>query len=216
VGSDMRIRDRPGIYAVGDYDLAVCIIGKVAREKIVDGRAVRVGDLLLGLPSAGLHANGYSLARLAFDLDGPPDEVRERLTTIPPGCAESLGALLLAEHRSYAAELLPAIDAGRIHALAHITGGGLVDNVPRVLPAHLAAHLDAGRWETPPLFTAIQDAAHVTDAEMYRVFNMGIGFVVIVGRYYAESIQRQLLEDRVPTFVIGEVRAGEPGVEFVV
>ncbi|MGI8691194.1 MAG: phosphoribosylformylglycinamidine cyclo-ligase [Thermomicrobiales bacterium] len=184
----------PGIYAAGDYDLAGCIIGTVAREKILDGRAVRAGDLLLALPSAGLHTNGYSLARRAFDLDGSADAVRARLATIPPGCAEPLSALLLAEHRSYAADLLPAIDAGRVHALAHITGGGLVDNVPRVLPAHLAARFDAGQWEVSPLFTAIQDAAHVTDAEMYRVFNMGIGMVLILAPDQLDDVQALLPE----------------------
>jgi len=184
----------PGIYAAGDYDLAGCIIGTVAREKILDGRAVRAGDLLLGLPSAGLHTNGYSLARRAFGLDSAPDAVRARLATIPPGCAAPLGELLLAEHRSYAADLLSAIDAGRIHALAHITGGGLVDNVPRVLPAHLAARFDTGRWEVPPLFTAIQGAAHVTDAEMYRVFNMGIGMVMIVAPDDVDGVQALLPE----------------------
>ncbi len=179
----------PGIYAAGDYDLAGCIVGGVARGRILDGRAVREGDLLLGLPSAGLHTNGYSLARRAFGLDGPTDAVRARLATIPPGCAEPLGALLLAEHRSYAAALLPAIEAGLIHALAHITGGGLVDNVPRVLPAHLAAHFASSRWTIPPVFTAIQDAARVAEAEMYRVFNMGIGMVAVVAPDHLGDVQ---------------------------
>ncbi len=202
----------PGIYAAGDYDLAGCIIGTVAREKILDGRAVRAGDLLLGLPSAGLHTNGYSLARRAFGLDGSPDAVRARLATIPPGCAEPLTNLLLAEHRSYAADLLPAIDAGRIHALAHITGGGLVDNVPRVLPAHLAAQCDAGQWETPPLFTAIQDAAHVTDAEMYRVFNMGIGMVVIISPDDMDDVKAMIPE----ATIIGAVAARGDGDAVVI
>ncbi len=170
----------PGIYAVGDYDLAGCIVGSVARSDILDGSAVRAGDLLLGLPSAGLHTNGYSLARRAFNLDGPPEAMRARLAMIPDDLTEPLGTALLAEHRSYAAALLPAIDAGLLHALAHITGGGLVDNVPRVLPAHLAAHIEPSRWTIPPLFAAIQSGAQVADAEMYRVFNMGIGMVAVV------------------------------------
>ncbi|MHB8648345.1 MAG: phosphoribosylformylglycinamidine cyclo-ligase [Thermomicrobiales bacterium] len=182
----------PGIYATGDYDLAGCIIGSVARGKILDGRAVRAGDLLLGLPSAGLHTNGYSLARRAFGLDGPSDAARERLATIPPGCAEPLGDLLLTEHRSYAAAVLPVIEAGLIHALAHITGGGIVDNVPRVLPAHLAARFDANRWEVPPLFTAIQERANVTDAEMYRVFNMGIGMVAVVSPDQIDEVKAMI------------------------
>jgi phosphoribosylformylglycinamidine cyclo-ligase len=191
----------PGIYAAGDYDLAGCIVGSVARQHILDGRAVRDGDVLLGLPSAGLHTNGYSLARRAFGLDGPLETVHQRLAIIPPGCAAPLGILLLAEHRSYAASLLPALDAGRIHALAHITGGGLVDNVPRVLPAHLAAQFDADRWEIPPLFTAIQEAAHVADAEMYRVFNMGIGMVAVVAPDQVDAL-RALIPD---AMVIGAV-----------
>lgn len=182
----------PGIYAAGDYDLAGCIIGSVARERILDGDAVRDGDVLLGLPSAGLHTNGYSLARRAFGLDGTPETVRQRLTIIPPGCAAPLDTLLLAEHRSYAASLLPVLDAGRIHALAHITGGGLVDNVPRVLPAHLAAQFDTDRWEVPPLFTAIQEAAHVADAEMYRVFNMGIGMVAVVAPDQVDAMRAMI------------------------
>ncbi|HEY8293501.1 MAG TPA: phosphoribosylformylglycinamidine cyclo-ligase [Thermomicrobiales bacterium] len=191
----------PGIYAAGDYDLAGCIIGSVAREHILDGRAVRDGDVLLGLPSTGLHTNGYSLARRAFGLDSPPETVRERLVAIPPGCAKPLGELLLAEHRSYVAATLPAIEAGHIHALAHITGGGIVDNVPRVIPAHLAARFDASRWEVPPLFTAIQDAAGVTDAEMYRVFNMGIGMVAVIAPDRVKDVQAMIPD----ALVVGDV-----------
>lgn len=203
----------PGIYAAGDYDLAGCIIGSVARERILDGRAVRAGDVLLGLPSAGLHTNGYSLARRAFGLDGAPETVRQRLTIVPPVCAAPLGDLLLAEHRSYAASLLPALDAGLIHALAHITGGGLIDNLPRVLPAHLAAHLSPGQWTISPIFTAIQDAAHVADAEMYRVFNMGIGMVVVVSPDQVDAV-RAMIPDAT---VIGAVvpRGDGDGVRIV-
>lgn len=170
----------PGIYRAGDYDLAGCIIGSVAREKIIDGRGVRVGDVILGLPSDGLHTNGYSLARHAFGLDGEPDDIFERLATIPDGCTQSLGVMLLAAHRSYAAQLRPALDAGILASLAHITGGGLVDNVPRVLPASVTARFDPTTWTIPPIFGAIQRAAQVADAEMYRVFNMGIGMVAVV------------------------------------
>ncbi|MDQ6601699.1 MAG: phosphoribosylformylglycinamidine cyclo-ligase [Chloroflexota bacterium] len=191
----------PGIYAAGDYDLAGCIIGSVSRGAILNGSKVQVGDLLLGLPAAGLHTNGYSLARRAFGLDGPPEEVRERLAATPQGLSTSLGASLLAEHRSYAATLLPAIDAGPIHALAHITGGGLVDNVPRVLPAHLAAHIEPSRWAIPPLFAAIQAGAQVADAEMYRVFNMGIGMVAVISLDHLADVQA-MLPDAV---VIGKI-----------
>ncbi len=191
----------PGIYAMGDYDLAGCIIGTVERGKILDGHAVRDGDLLVGLPSAGLHTNGYSLVRRAFGLDGLPAEVRARLAIIPPGCAAPLSELLLAEHRSYAAVLLPAIETDCLHALAHITGGGLIDNVPRVLPTHLAARFDASRWEVPPLFTAIQDAAQVDDMEMYRVFNMGIGMVAVISPDQIDDVMAFLPE----AIVVGAV-----------
>lgn len=175
----------PGIYAAGDYDLAGCIIGSVARGKIIDGRGVNAGDVVFGLPSVGLHTNGYSLARRAFALDGSPGTVRQRLSEIPDGLTETLGAALLTPHRSYAAALLPVVEAGNIAALAHITGGGLIDNVPRVLPPALAVRIDPAHWDVPPIFGVIQRASHVADAEMYRVFNMGIGMVAIVA---AENI----------------------------
>lgn len=191
----------PGIYTVGDYDLAGCIVGSVARDGILDGGAARSGDIVLGLPSAGLHTNGYSLARRAFALDGPAEAVRARLAVIPAGCDRPIGDLLMAEHRSYAADVVPAVGAGLVHALAHITGGGLMDNVPRALPGHLAVTLDPRRWTTPPLFSAIQHAAHVADAEMYRVFNMGIGMVAIVAAAHVEDAQALMPE----AIIIGEV-----------
>jgi phosphoribosylformylglycinamidine cyclo-ligase len=191
----------PGIYAVGDYDLAGCIVGSVARGRILDSRAIQAGDVLLGLPSVGLHTNGYSLARRAFGLDDSPNVARARLADIPPGCDQTLGALLMMEHRSYASILLPVLDAGLVRAVAHITGGGLVDNVPRVLPKDLAAHFDPQTWTIPPIFRAIQSAAHVADAEMYRVFNMGIGMVVIVASEHLPAV-RSLLPEAV---IVGEV-----------
>jgi phosphoribosylformylglycinamidine cyclo-ligase len=191
----------PGIYAAGDYDLAGCIVGSVVRARILDSRTVQSGDLLIGLPSAGLHTNGYSLARHAFALDGSPETVRARLAIVPTGCDQDLGTLLMTEHRSYASVLLPAVDAGLVRALAHITGGGLVDNVPRVLPDHLAARFDSRTWPVPPIFAAIQAAAHVADAEMYRVFNMGIGMVAVVAPENVNDM-RSLMPTAI---VVGEV-----------
>jgi phosphoribosylformylglycinamidine cyclo-ligase len=191
----------PGIYAAGDYDLAGCIVGSVARGRILNSGAVQSGDALLGLPSAGLHTNGYSLARRAFGLDGAPETVRARLATLPAGCDRDLGTLLMAEHRSYANVALPAVEAGLVHALAHITGGGLIDNVPRVLPSHLAARFDPERWPVPPVFAAIQAAAQVADAEMYRVFNMGIGMVAVVAPEHLADV-RTLMPEAV---VVGEI-----------
>jgi phosphoribosylformylglycinamidine cyclo-ligase len=202
----------PGIYAAGDYDLAGCIVGSVARDRIFDSSAVQAGDVLLGLPSAGLHTNGFSLARRAFALDGSPETVRARLAMAPAGCDQDVGTLLMAEHRSYASVVLPAVDAGIVHALAHITGGGLVDNVPRVLPSQLAARFDPRRWSVPPIFAAIQTAAHVAGAEMYRVFNMGIGMVVVVAPEQLTDV-RSLMPESV---VVGEVipRGGGSAVQI--
>lgn len=191
----------PGMYSGDDYDLAGCIVGSVARDRILDGRAVRTGDVLLGLPSAGLHTNGFSLARRAFALDGAADAIRARLAATPAGCDRPLGDLLMAEHRSYADVVLPVVDAGLVRALAHITGGGLVDNVPRVLPGHLAARFEPGRWGVPLIFPAIQRAARVADAEMYRVFNMGIGMVAIAAPDHLRAIQAMMPE----AIVVGEI-----------
>lgn len=191
----------PGIYTPGDYDLAGSIVGTVARSRVLDGRGVVAGDVVLGLPSAGLHTNGFSLARRAFGLDGPPEQVRERLSATVDGLSGTLGDALLAEHRSYFVTLWPALERGAIKALAHITGGGLVDNVPRVLPETVAAGFDPETWAVPPVFTAIQRAARVAPAEMYRVFNMGIGMVAVVAPDAAVSLLATIPDAR----VIGEI-----------
>ncbi len=193
--------EQPGIYAPGDYDLAGCIVGGVARGRILTGADVQPGDVLLGLPSAGLHTNGYTLARRAFALDGPPDEARARLAAPLPGTAGTLADALLAEHRCYLRLLRPALDAGLIRALAHITGGGLTDNVPRVLPEACAARFDPASWPLPPVFAAIQQRAHVGAAEMYRVFNMGLGMVAVVAADRV-AMARSLLPDALP---VGEI-----------
>lgn len=201
-----EVAELAGIYSAGDYDLAGCIIGSVARERILDGKGVRPGDVLLGLPSAGLHTNGYSLARRAFALDGPPDATRARLAAAPAGWGRSLGDALLAEHRCYLADLVPVLDTGFIKALAHITGGGLVDNVPRVLPDDCAARFDSSAWALPPIFAAIQQAASVAPAEMYRVFNMGLGMVIVVAAERVQQLRSLLPAARVVGAV--EPRAG--------
>ncbi|HET8626372.1 MAG TPA: phosphoribosylformylglycinamidine cyclo-ligase [Thermomicrobiales bacterium] len=168
----------PGFYAAGEYDLAGFIVGRVRRDALVTGTAIRAGDVLLGLPSAGLHTNGYALARAALGLTGAPDEVRAALAEAPVGLGRSLGEALLAPHRSYLAPVSALLDAGLVTGMAHITGGGLVENVPRMLPEGLAARFDLGAWDTPLLFELIRLRGGVEQAEMYRVFNMGVGFVV--------------------------------------
>lgn len=199
LGGEMA--ELPGIYAPGDYDLAGSIVGTVARSRVLDGRGVVAGDIVLGLPSAGLHTNGFSLARRAFGLDGSPEQVRERLGATVDSLGGTLGDALLAGHRSYFAALWPALERGEIKALAHITGGGLIDNVPRVLPGAVAAGFDPETWAVPPLFAAIQREASVAPAEMYRVFNMGIGMVAVVAPDVVASVQSAIPDAR----VVGEI-----------
>jgi phosphoribosylformylglycinamidine cyclo-ligase len=205
----------PDFYQPGDYDMAGFCVGVVEREHIINGRGIQVGDVVLGLGSTGLHSNGYSLARkVVFERAGL------KVSDFVPELGRTVGEELLEPTRIYVRaikNILHHYPVKRrvVRGLAHITGEGLEGNVPRVLPPRRRVFIRKGSWPVPPVFAWLQRLGGIDEAEMFRVFNMGIGFVVIAGRYYAESIQRQLQEDRVPTFVIGEVREGEPGVEFV-
>ncbi len=204
--------EMPDIYEPGHYDLAGTIVGVVPRDALLDGRRVREGDVLLGLPSSGLHTNGYTLARrVAFDVLGlsPEDEL--------PGCGRSVADELLAVHRSYFPALGPLLGARELHALSHITGGGLTDNLPRVLPEGLAARITLGAWTVPPVFGAIRDAGSVPERDMLRTFNLGVGMVAIVERAAADGVAAGLAGRGETCSVIGEVvRAGEEGGRRVV
>ena len=205
----------PDFYAPGDYDMAGFCVGVVERDRIINGRAIRPGDVVLGLASSGLHSNGYSLVRkVVFEHAGLG------VNDFVPELGRTVGQELLEPTRIYVRPLkniLQHYPVKRrvVRGLAHITGEGLEGNVPRVLPPGRRVFLRKGSWPVPPVFTWLQRLGNIDEAEMFRVFNMGIGFVLIASPYYAESIQRQLAEDRVPARVIGEVREGEPGVEFV-
>jgi phosphoribosylformylglycinamidine cyclo-ligase len=204
----------PDFYAPGDFDMAGFCVGVVERDHIINGRAIRPGDVVLGLESSGGHSNGYSLVRkVVFDVAGL------KVSDFVPELHQTVGEELLTPTRIYVRpvkNILQHYPTKRrvVRGLAHITGEGLEGNIPRVLPAGCRVFIRKGSWPVPPVFQWMQRIGPVEEAEMYRVFNMGIGFVMIVSRYYAESIQRQLEEDRVRNWVIGEVRAGEPGVEF--
>lgn len=191
----------PGIYREGTYDLAGFMVGSVAEDEIVDGSAIRSGDVLVGLPSSGLHTNGFSLARVALGLNVPPAELRRRLEQIPLWADRSLGQLLLEPHRSYLPVIEPLLGTGAIHGMAHITGGGLAGNLRRVIPNGLLTEIELGSWSVPRLFTSIAESGQIDQAEMYRVFNMGIGFVAIVA---ADDVPR--LAERDPAVaVIGRI-----------
>lgn len=202
--------EMPGMYAPGEYDVAGCIVGVVERNRIVDGHAVQPGDILLGLASDGLHTNGYSLARRVL-----LEEARLSPTETVPELGVSLGDALLWPHRCYAPALLPLLDSqpGAIKAMAHITGGGFLENIPRSLPSGLGAHITLGSWPIPPLFTLIQQKGAIADEEMYRVFNMGIGMVLVVAPADTDGIAQSLASAGERVYRIGEVTA-IPGVDL--
>jgi phosphoribosylformylglycinamidine cyclo-ligase len=176
----------PGMYQRGEYDLAGCIVGVVDRNKMIDGSRIKPGDVILGLTSNGLHTNGYSLARKIFF-----EQMRLRPSSRLPGLKNSLGQELLRVHVNYQPRVA-MVSEGKIRGLAHITGGGLVDNLPRVLPKTCDAVIDTTSWHVPPLFRLLQEHGKIAAAEMYQVFNMGIGMVVVVAPKDAESVRRQL------------------------
>jgi phosphoribosylformylglycinamidine cyclo-ligase len=176
----------PGMYRKGEYDLAGCIVGVVERSKMIDGGRIKPGDVILGLPSNGLHTNGYSLARkILFK------KMQLKATSRIEGIKHSLGAELLRVHKNYQ-PLLAKVPAGMIHGLAHITGGGLVDNLPRVLPKDCDAVIDTKSWRIPAIFELLERHGKVARAEMFQVFNMGLGMVAIVSAKDAKKVAAQL------------------------
>ncbi|MFC1901762.1 phosphoribosylformylglycinamidine cyclo-ligase [Chloroflexota bacterium] len=185
--------EMPGLYADKDYDLVGFVIGAVEKDGIITGKSITAGDAVLGLPSSGLHTNGYSLARKIFG-DAPADLKRRH-----PELVGTIGEALLEPHRCYYRQLQPLLPL--IKGMAHITGGGLVDNVPRVLPEGLAARFDSRAWPVPPLFRLIQQQGDVDRDEMYRVFNMGIGMALVCSPEKVSSLAEKLPE----AVVIGEV-----------
>jgi len=187
----------PGMYKKGEYDLAGCIVGVVDRKAMIDGSRIRPGDAILGLGSNGLHTNGYSLARKIL-----LEKMRLKLDSPAAGIKQSLGEELLRTHKNYQ-PLLAAVPREQLHGLAHITGGGLVDNLPRVLPNHCDAVIDTTSWRVPPVFQLLEQNGNVDQEEMYQVFNMGIGMVAIVPAHAAESLLRPL-----KARVIGRIEAG--------
>ena len=195
--------EMPGMYPPGEYDLAGFAVGVVERDNILDGRHIGPGDVVLGLASSGPHSNGYSLIRRILERSGAP------LAGNFDG--RSLGQALLEPTHIYVKPVLAALAGGAIKGLAHITGGGLVENVPRVLPEQCQAVLDKACWQRPPIFDWLQREGQVADAEMHRVFNCGIGMVVVCAAQAADNLAAVLRSQGETVWAIGEIRARAAG-----
>jgi phosphoribosylformylglycinamidine cyclo-ligase len=192
--------EMPDFYPAGEYDLAGFIVGVVDKSKVIDGKSIVPGDVVLGLPSTGLQTNGYSLARkLFFEVGGyEVDSYIDELGT-------TVGEALLATHSSFLPQLGPLLDSGLIKGLAHITGGGFLENIPRILPAGVSVEINRGSWPEPPIFGLMQRLGNVSQQEMFRTFNMGVGMVVITSD--------ASLKDRLSAFEIGRVVTGDKTVQ---
>lgn len=187
--------EMPSMYTEGDYDVAGTIVGVVDKANILNGEKVSIGDVLIGLPSTGLHTNGYSLARTALF---PKHGIHDNL----PSIGTTLATALLAVHRSYLKPLMPLIEDGLVNALSHITGGGIVGNTSRVLRKGLALDIDWNAWNVPPIFSLIQESG-ITDEEMRRVFNLGVGMIAVVAAEKADDVMNRLASER--PFVVGRI-----------
>ena len=201
--------EMPDFYSAGEYDVAGFIVGVADREKIIDGKQIRPGDVLLALPSVGLHTNGYSLARkLFFDVAG------YTVDTHLHELGMTVGEALLRPHVSYLGALEGLLNSGMIKGLAHITGGGLTDNIPRILPEGSAVGIDKGSWPVLPVFSLMQRLGNVSEPEMYRTFNMGVGIVIVCAPQDAESIKSHLDQRGDSVYQIGQVTIGDKEVSI--
>ncbi len=202
--------EMPGLYPAGEYDLVGTIVGSVSKKKLVTGQSIRAGDVIIGFPSGGLQTNGFSLARrVIFDLC--QYSWQDKL----PGTNQTFGDALLAVHKSFLKPVTALMSKIKINGMAHITGGGFPDNIPRVLPKTVNAEIDRASWEVPTIFKFIQNQGKVDRDEMYRVFNMGIGFVVFIAKRDLARAQNILRANHQPYSVIGVCRKGGGIVTYV-
>lgn len=202
--------EMPGFYAEGEYDIAGFIVGVVDRARLIDGRSIGPGDVLVGLPSAGLHTNGYSLARrVLFVESGMTPE------TIVPSLGTTIGDALLAEHRSYLKAVRPLLQAGVVKGMAHITGGGITENLPRVLPDGCGAEVRITSWEVPPLFQLLAERGEIANDEMFRAFNMGVGLILVCAPEHEDRAWALLEREHERPIALGSIRAGARVVRYV-
>ncbi len=195
--------EMPKVYCDNEFDLVGCIVGTMEKNSIVTGKNITAGNVIIGLPSSGLHTNGYSLARKVL-----LDDAKIPLTQIPDGLDKPLGDILLTPHRCYGRVIQDICSRFTVLGMAHITGGGLYDNLPRVLPCNTDAFIDSSTWPVPPVFRLIQETGNIDTAEMFRVFNMGIGLTLIVDKSQADDIYRFLQDENAQPYIIGEIRTG--------
>ncbi len=202
--------EMPGFYHDGEYDVAGFIVGAVDRARLIDGKSITAGDVLIGLPSNGLHTNGYSLARkIVFE------ELKLKVDTHVPDLGETVGQALLRPHRSYLPVIKPLLSKGQIKGMAHITGGGITDNLPRVLPPGTAARVNRTSWRVPAIFRWLGESGRVPEYDLRRALNMGIGMILVVGKNDVDAVRQDLLNaGEANRLVIGEIVAGEPSVEY--
>jgi len=201
--------EMPDMYQPGEYDLAGTIVGVVDRSKIVDGSAINAGDAVIGIPSSGLHTNGYSLARkICFEVAGL--EIHEPI----PGLGKTVAEALMVPHLSYAKLMQIVMKVVKVKGMAHITGGGITDNLPRVLPEGLSVEIDLQSWTIPPLFKYLQETGNVSPSEMLRTFNMGLGFLFVVPRAQAEKALETVNLTGTDAFLVGEVIEGDGEIAY--
>jgi phosphoribosylformylglycinamidine cyclo-ligase len=202
--------EMPGFYADGEYDVAGFIVGAVDRAQIINGAAITAGDVLIGLPSNGLHTNGYSLARkVAFET------LKLKADSHVPDLGETVGEALLRTHRSYLPVIRPLLGKNMIKGMAHITGGGITDNLPRVLPAGTAARVNRGSWRVPAIFRWIGESGRVPEYDLRRALNMGIGLILVVAAKDVDAVRQALLNaGEANSVVIGDVVAGDQDVQY--
>ncbi len=203
--------EMPGFYHDGEYDVAGFIVGIVDRARLIDGKTIAAGDVLIGLPSSGLHTNGYSLARkIAFE------ELKLTVDSHVPDLGETVGEALLRPHRSYLPVIKPLLAKSLIKGLAHITGGGITDNLPRVLPAGTAARVNRTSWRVPAIFRWLGESGRVPEYDLRRALNMGIGMILVVASRDVDAVRQALLNaGEANSLVIGDIIKGEPQVEYV-
>jgi phosphoribosylformylglycinamidine cyclo-ligase len=198
--------EMPGMYAGGDYDLAGFCVGAVDRDKVLTGKDIAPGDVVLGLASSGVHSNGFSLVRRIIE-----QEHWDLSRSFPAEDGRTLSEVLLEPTRIYVRSLLPLVQERRIKGLAHITGGGLLENIPRVLPDNCHAFVEASRWDLPPIFSLLQEGGRIAPAEMARTFNCGVGMAVIVAPEEADAVSKALTGAGETVFEIGRIEQGRRG-----